>query len=142
MDVFSGMLLADNASATEEDEAFVLLQLEAFKSAVNPRLADTTVPENIIVQYADILRKASKVYHYEVEFHGGTTAPAIPEPSEAMRYWAFDLLIHSVGREGDARDGRARMAKIVMIGLMRRIEEGLRQFLADAQLRGQMPLGR
>jgi hypothetical protein len=80
-------------SATK-DEAFVLI-LEQLQAAVGPRLADPRIPDRVVSAYAETLRKASVLYHYDVRAPGGTTAPVVAEPQEKTRYWAFDHLIAS-----------------------------------------------
>jgi len=146
------MLLADNSSESEEDESFVLGILNHFKLAMSSRIPDPRIPDRLIHQYAEILRRASMLYRYDVRAEGGTTAPVINEASEDTRYWAFDLLMASVAarrkaestRRDVAKDGAEwrRVAKLVLPAVVRRIDEALKRFVDDAKLRGQMPLGR
>jgi len=146
--VFSGLLLADNASTTEEDESFVQIHLESVKMVIFPRLWQSIIPDSIIAQFAEVLRKASRLYRYDVAVsNGGTTAPAITESSEGMRYWAFDVLIAASSVDesletDDLLEGKKRVASISSKSLMLRIEEGLNRFLADSRIRGQIPFGR
>ena len=115
--------------------------LDIFKSAVIPRLPKS-VPDNLIRRYGEILRKASELYHFDVPVNRGTTAPSIPNASETLRYWAFDLLFEAVTSEaGQPSDGHAKVAKLVMPELIRRIKTALSQFIEDTKLRGRMPLG-
>jgi hypothetical protein len=127
------------ADGPEEDEDFVLPILDRMKAAITPRLNDSRVPERIIEQFADILRKASTLYHYDTRPNGGTTAPAVPESLEQMRYRALDLLIGCAS--WSERDG-ARVAGLVVPSLVTRFETALRQFVDDAKLRGRMPFPR
>jgi len=109
------------------------------RNAIVPRLNDSRVPERIIKHFAEVLRKASILYHYDVKSNGGTLAPAISESLERMRYWALNLLITSASRSDD---GDARVAGLVLPSLISRFEGSLRHFLDDSELRGQMPFPR
>ena len=106
-------------------------------------------------QFAEVLRKASVLYQFDVKRIGGTTAPAIPESAERVRYWAFDLLVSTVSRadskevkhvesdgDGDGNEGKRSVAKMVMPALLKRMEGSLKQFAEDSKNRGQMPFGR
>ncbi|WOO78809.1 Protein MON2 [Vanrija pseudolonga] len=141
MDVFAGVLLADDGgdSADPEDEAFVLPILEQLQAAVGPRLADPRIPDRVVSAYAETLRKASVLYHYDVRAPGGTTAPVVAEPQEKTRYWAFDHLIASSSQRGN---NDKRVTSLFVPSLLRRLEATLRHFLSDAKLRGQMPFSR
>lgn len=119
--------------------AFVIPILDRFRDALVLHLSDTRVPDRIIEHYAEILRKASVLYHHDVQMNGGTTAPVVIEPLERMRNWAFDLLVASVSGSGEARQ---RVARLVMPSAMKRFDTALRNFLDDVKLRGQMPFGR
>ena len=104
-----------------------------------PRLSDSRLPQRTIEQFADILRKASLLYHFDVKTKGGTTESEIAEPLEQMRYKALDLLIGCASR---SENNGAKVAGLVMPSLVARIEGALRQFLDDAKLRGQIPFSR
>ncbi|CAK9786560.1 hypothetical protein CC85DRAFT_283171 [Cutaneotrichosporon oleaginosum] len=173
MDVYAGMLLADDgevptsaasANRADDDETFVLPALTAVRDAVAPRLVDARVPRTIVEAYAETLRKASVLYHYDVRVPGGTTAPVIAEAKEATRYWALEQLITNAGRprrrdrpadngmaedddgakgRGDgAEDNARRVAAYFVPSVLKRFESTLRHFLSDAKLRGQMPFTR
>lgn len=142
--MFSAALLADNTSAietAEEDESFVLAFLKRVQAAISPRLTTERIPdhERIIGRYASTLRKASTLYHYDVNADGGTTAPAITESSEAMRFWAFDLLLASSVSHPTTKD---RGEQYCLSELIQRFEVALRQLVDDGKLRGQMPFPR
>jgi hypothetical protein len=145
VDVFAGVLLADSsAESAEDDEAFVLPLLNRFHAAISPRLS--TIPNVLVPTYTETLRKASVLYRYDVSYAGGTTAPAIPERSEGMKYWAFDALIMEVSGDraagSEANGMPVHVAKRAVESLVKRIEGSLRGYVDDARLRGQMPLGR
>ncbi|KAK4688854.1 hypothetical protein P7C73_g1265, partial [Tremellales sp. Uapishka_1] len=93
--------------------------------------------ERIIESYAEILRKASTLYHYDVRSIGGTTAPAVSESQERLRYWAFDLLIASAGRAEEEW-----VAKRAMPFVVQRFQGALQSVVEDSKLRGQIPFGR
>ena len=67
-----------------------------------------------------------------------------------MRYWAFDQLIEAVsatkainGHDSTERPpSGSRLARLAVGSLLKRFETPLKQFLADAKLRGQMPFPR
>ncbi|ORY29654.1 guanine nucleotide exchange factor in Golgi transport N-terminal-domain-containing protein [Naematelia encephala] len=145
MDIFSGTLSADGSpSSTDDadlDESFTLPLLSKVQTFLVPRLEDARVPDRVIESYAEILRKASSLYHHDVRSNGGTTAPVIGEISEKTRYWAFDLLTESVAAPEGASKAK-RVARLCSGALIRRWEEALKGFVADAKLRGQMPFSR
>ncbi|GMK54425.1 hypothetical protein CspeluHIS016_0110110 [Cutaneotrichosporon spelunceum] len=168
MDVYGGMLLAvDGDVATsaaspnraDDDEDFVLPILTAVRDAVGPHLADSRVLCTVVESYAETLRKASVLYHYDVRAPGGTTAPVVAEAREATRYWALEQLIANAGlprREKEEANGQAsdangqaggdedgrRVAAHFVPSVLKRFESTLQDFLKDAKLRGQMPFTR
>ena len=126
--------------------------LEKMKSAITPRLA-TRLPQHLVVRYADVLRRASRLYHFDVSrVNGGTTAPSIPDHMESLRYWSFDLLWAGVSTSAAksaqssseammTRTGQPAVASIILPALLDRVGGTLTQYLNDAALRGQRPLG-
>ncbi|WWC98642.1 hypothetical protein V866_005535 [Kwoniella sp. B9012] len=143
MEIFSGMLLADSSEdISADDETFVIAHLTHLRTVILPRLGDSRIPDRIIVQLSDGLRKASVLYHYDVRVNGGTTAPGIPESQEELRYWALDLLVSlSTKKEGDPQKQK-RVAGLAVPALMRRFGESLNRWLDDKKLRGNLPFGR
>lgn len=152
VDIFGGALLADASNDIdnlEDDENFVLAILMGMKASILPYLGNDRVSERIRNQFAEILRKGSLLYRYDVRNQGGTTAPVIPENQEKTRYWAFDLLIDlsrksdkSVDKVKEKETEDVTIARACISSLMRRIKEALRGILDDANLRGQMPFPR
>jgi hypothetical protein len=166
MDVYAGVLLADDgdisapsasANRADDDEDFVLPILTAVRDAVSPRLVDARVPRTIVESYAETLRQASVLYHYDVRAPGGTTAPVVAEAKEATRYWALEQLIANAGRprrrgrmvevegeeaEAGDEDNARRVAAYFVPSVLKRFENTLQHFLSDAKLRGQMPFTR
>ncbi|OCF58554.1 hypothetical protein L486_04587 [Kwoniella mangroviensis CBS 10435] len=143
MEIFSGVLLADSSEdVTSDDETFVIAHLVHLRSVILPRLGDPRIPDRIIVQLSEALRKASVLYHYDVRVNGGTTAPGIPETQEELRYWSLDLLVSlSTKREVDAEQQK-RVAVLAVPALMKRFRESLTRWLDDRKLRGNLPFGR
>ncbi|WVQ85868.1 hypothetical protein IAT38_008036 [Cryptococcus sp. DSM 104549] len=148
MEVFSGMLLADSSDdVSSDDEKFVIAHLSRMKTAIIPRLGDPRVPDRIISQLAEVLRKASILYHYDVKVVNGTTAPGIPESQEALRYWALDLLVALGSKrkedvEGEQGEKEQRVTGLVLPAVLKRFSEAMRRFLEDKKLRGNLPFGR
>ncbi|WWD20641.1 hypothetical protein CI109_105117 [Kwoniella shandongensis] len=149
MEIFSGILLAESSEeVTPEDETFVIDHLTQITYAVLPRLGDTRIPDRINIQFSEVLRKASRIYHYDVRLSvggGGTTAPGIPEHQEGLRYWALDLLVTAATKGEPGENGsekERRVAGLTIPALMKRFEEPMERFLDDKRLRGQLPLGR
>lgn len=143
MDVYAGVLLAEqDGAAASDDEEFVLPILDRIRAAISPRLADARVPGHVVSGYAETLRKASVLYHYDVRANGGTTAPVVPESYEATRYWAFDQLVASASKTADGGAMERRVAAMFTPSVLKRFEATLRQFLSDAKLRGSMPFSR
>lgn len=78
---------------------------------------------------------------------------AIPERSEDVRYWAFEVLVGAargvqgaerVGSDGDDGEalGQSSVAQIAVKSLQTRMRGALQGFVDDSRLRGAMPLGR
>ncbi len=118
---------------------------------VIPRLTDHRLPESTITSFAENLRKASVLYHYDVTHPGGTTATVIAESQESLRYWALEVMIACVDRKrvkvGNGFQGNHDQKQAVLAGLMlpsviKRFEDSMRCFVDDARLRGQMPFAR
>ena len=136
-----------------DDETFTLPFLDRLKSTIAPRLSGH-VPEHLIERYGDTLRKASELYHFDAGLPaGGTTAPAVADVMESLRYWAFDLLWAGVSvasyatpaNPDDRRDtsgDETQVPRVVLPSLLKRVDAALRGYVNDAKLRGQMPLGR
>lgn len=143
IDIFASILLADTSSTTAEaDEAFILPILTRINAALVPHLP--LLPERLAEVYTETLRRSSVLYRFDVDHSGGTTAMAIPERSEDVRYWAFGVLVAASGNEragGDTSGGGA-VARIAAQSMERRMRGALRGYVDDARLRGQMPLGR
>ncbi|KAK8850458.1 hypothetical protein IAR55_004376 [Kwoniella newhampshirensis] len=152
MEILSGLLLADGSEeVSNEDEAFVIDHLAQITHAILPRLGHPRIPDRIVSQFAEILRKASRIYHYDVRLAnggGGTTAPGIPESQEGLRYWALDLLVSAATRDdredkvGGDKNQEKRVAGLVIPSLMKRFSDALERFLEDKRLSGHLPLGR
>lgn len=163
MDVFSGVLLADSGEdPLPDDEEFVLPLLDDMRGAVFTRLRDPRLKPAVVERFAETLRRASLLYHYDVEAGGGTTAPAVNDEGEGIRYWAFDQLVAGGKREpreqsersesertenetdgeAEGEDASRRVAALFAPAVLKRFELTLRQFLDDAKLRGQMPFSR
>ncbi|RXK40656.1 hypothetical protein M231_02113 [Tremella mesenterica] len=155
MVVFAATLLGDNPNdLPEEDEHFVISILTHIHTSIAAHLGDDRVPDRVLSQYADVLAKASRVHRYDTTSEGGTTAPAVAEPSEQMRYWAFDRLVEAVTRSStstssnaqsvkvQAEENAKRVARLSIPALIGRFESSLRQFLDDSKIRGQMPFPR
>lgn len=146
LDIFAGIVLGDTSPDTvEDDEAFILPLLSRIQTAIATRLS--SIPERLIELYAETLRKGSLLYRFDVSHLGGTTAPAIPERSEGMKYWAFDALVSASAKELTTTDDSGMGAKLKVahktaLSLMNRMEASLRAYIDDASLRGLMPLGR
>jgi hypothetical protein len=147
----------------------VLPLLDGFKVSIATRLGDPRVPDHTIEHLGETLRKASRLYRQDVPSRGGTTAPAISDAQERMRYWAFNFII-ALSTQGDGKglglgsgagtgtgmgtgmgraeidehgkEGRKKVARGVMPALMWRFEESIKAFLEDAKMRGQMPFSR
>jgi hypothetical protein len=145
MDVYAGVLLADGEDSAD-DEAFVIPILDQIRSAVHAGLHDARVPDHVVAQHAETLRRASGLYHYDVRAAGGTTAPVVAENREATRYWALNQLIvcSSKGKTNSESDDEnaARVAALFVPTALRRFEDTLASFLNDAKLRGQMPVSK
>ncbi|WWC72496.1 uncharacterized protein I206_106458 [Kwoniella pini CBS 10737] len=143
IEVLSGILLADSSEdASSDDEAFVINHLTQLRSMMISRLGDSRIPDRLIIQLSETLCKASALYHYDVRVNGGTTAPAIPESQEDLRYWALDVLVSlSVRKEGDS-DKERRIASLAAPALIKRFDQTLRRWLDDQKLRGSLPFGR
>ncbi|WVF67919.1 hypothetical protein IAT40_002681 [Kwoniella sp. CBS 6097] len=153
IEVFSGVLLADSSEdVSSDDEAFVITHLDRLKTSILPRLGDSRLPDRIIAQFADVLRKASVLYHYDTRVNGGTTAPGIPETQEQLRFWALETLVTSAtkpkntqhtGNSREAQTGKERRVAGLAIGaLLKRYKVALESFLDDKKLRGHLPFGR
>ncbi|WWC65124.1 uncharacterized protein I303_107738 [Kwoniella dejecticola CBS 10117] len=146
IEVFSGILLADSSEGVSpEDESFVITHLNHLRSVILPRLGDPRIPVRLIIQLSESLRRASLLYHFDVRVNGGTTAPAIPESQEELRYWALELLISLSTRKStqtDADEKEKRVAAISASALIKRFEETLSRWLDDQRLRGSLPFGR
>lgn len=147
MDILTGTLLAETDNSIEpakleEDEAFVMPLLGRLEAAIMPRIGDDAVPERIRTRLAELLRKASVLYHTDGLAEGGTLAPAIPAVDEQLRMWALNWLISCAG----ADDGRHKTAKAVQRAcspiLLDRFRSVLQRFLDDGKLRGHMPFPR
>lgn len=142
----------DSSRQTTDDERFVLDILSEWKSTLIPALITSTLPDELIEKMAEILRKGSILYRYDVDSISGTTATAIAEWSEEMAYWAFDLLVSIVSssqrQPEESEAGNKSVEKgsdvgsLVQPALMRRFEETLRRFVQDIKLRGRLPLER
>ncbi|ADV19956.1 hypothetical protein I305_00461 [Cryptococcus gattii E566] len=147
LEVFGGMLLAESSdSASPDDESFVIGHLTRLRTAVISRLGDTRVPDRVISQLSEVLSKSSKLYHYDVKSNGGTTAPGIATTQEALRYWAFDLLVLLATKGDKVEDtgykGDKRVSQLALPSLVNRFEESMRRFKEDKKLRRGLPLGR
>lgn len=146
MDVFSGVLLADSGEQPlPDDEEFTLPLLDDMRRALFARLRDPRLRPALVERFAETLRRASLLYHYDVEACGGTTAPAVNDDGEGMRYWAFDQLVAGAKREargGEGEEDSRRVAALFAPAALKRFDLTLRQFLDDAKLRGQMPFSR
>ena len=148
--MFAAILVADSTPDTADvDEPFVLTLLKRFHESISPGIG--SIPDRLVDVYTETLRKASTLYHFDVSHIGGTTAPAIAERSEEARYWAFETLL-TQARSSGAQSGRSRgkpeqeghgnVAQKAAESLVRRMDGTLRDFIDDARLRGQVPLGR
>jgi len=143
-------LLRTRSSASDEDERFLLPILDATKASIFPRLADLRISDSIIQSLADTLRKASILHRHQVETLGGTTAEAISESQEKMRYWALQALIELASRSPadlldtgiDVGRERLRLATLILPSVIRRFDDALSSFVEDARLRGQIPFSR
>ncbi|WVQ95482.1 hypothetical protein IAU59_002579 [Kwoniella sp. CBS 9459] len=153
IEIFSGVLLADSSEdVTSDDESFVIAHLDRLQASILHRLGDSRLPDRIIAQFAEVLRKASVLYHYDTRVNGGTTAPGIPEAQEQLRYWALDTLVVSATRRKDTavaesdiaiREGKQkRVAGLTIAALLKRYQTALERFLEDQKLRGHLPFGR
>lgn len=143
MDVFAGVLLADSGEEPlPDDEEFILPLLNDMRQAVFARLRDPRLKPAVVERFAETLRRASLLYHYDVEACGGTTAPAVTDDGEGMRYWAFDQLVSGAKRSGEEEEASRRVASLFAPAVLKRFDLTLRQFLDDAKLRGQMPFSR
>ena len=147
IDIFGAIVLADTSPESEdEDEDFVLPLLTRYHRAIASHVGGMS--SRLVEIYAETLRKASILYRFDVGRAGGTTAPAIPERSERMRYWAFDALFSQASFHGSTEEGNSKaynrlaIAKVVTASLLSRIRGSLRTYVADSRLRGSMPLGR
>lgn len=78
---------------------------------------------------------------------------AIPERSENVRYWAFEVLVGAArGIQGTERAGmvadetealgQSSVAEVAVKSLQTRMRGALQGFVDDSRLRGAMPLGR
>ena len=144
IDIVSGVVNADTSADDKgEDETFILPILDQLRGCISSRLG--SAPASLVQSYSETLRKASALYRFDAGRGKGTTAPAIPEHSERVRYWAFDELIrlssasssHTTGKDEDRR-----IAEVAAPALVRRFEGALRSYVDDARLRGKLPLGR
>ncbi|WWC92223.1 uncharacterized protein L201_007177 [Kwoniella dendrophila CBS 6074] len=145
MEAFIGILLADSSEdVSAEDETFVIAHLTHLRSVILPKLGDTRIPDRIITQLSESLRKASILYHYDVRTNGGTTAVGIPESQEELRYWALELLVSlSTKKAGDEDEDKDRkVAELSISALMKRFGDVLKRWLDDQKLRGNLPFGR
>ncbi|OXM81823.1 hypothetical protein C364_00796 [Cryptococcus neoformans Bt63] len=147
LEIFGGMLLAESSdNASSDDESFVIEHLTRLRTAVVPRLGNARVPDRVISQLSEILSKSSKLHHYDVRSNGGTTAPGIATTQEALRYWAFDLLVLLATKRDKIEDtgykGDKRVSQLALPSLINRFEESMRRFKDDKRLRRGLPLGR
>lgn len=145
LEILAGTLLADTAQTTEqarieEDEASVLPLLSRIKDAIMPRLADDAVTDRIRTRFADLLRRASVLYHTDGHAEGGTLAPSVPLVDEQTRYWALGWLLTCSGAcAGEEVDAVRKACAPVLVERFRTV---LQRFLDDAKLRGRMPFPR
>jgi hypothetical protein len=143
---------ADNNSTgqTPDDERYVLDLLSEWRSTFIPSLVGSQLPRESIQKLAEILRKGSILYRYDVDSVGGTTAGAIAGPSEEMAYWSFDLLVstassaqhHHKDTKLDGGRAKSEVGNLMIPVLIQRFEETLRRFVQDIRLRGRLPLER
>jgi hypothetical protein len=117
MDIIGVML----TSPTDE----MMPMLDTIGAAVQPRL--DVIPGTTVIAFADILRRASLLHHYDTDCKG-TTAPAV-KLDEAIAYRALDLLVSL-----DMPTTRPAMVD--------RFRDALTHFVNDAKIRGRMPLSR
>lgn len=157
------MLLADASPITAEaDEAFILPILSQINALLSPHLG--RLPDRLVEVYAETLRRASVLYRFDVDHLGGTTAMAIPERSEDVRYWAFGVLVGAASAKSaskpqypgvdesdgendqahsrDEARGQSAVARIAVQSMEQRMRGAMRGYVEDARLRGPMPLGR
>lgn len=91
-----------------------------------------------------MLSKASRLYRSDSTSTSGTTSMSIPEPSERMRYWAFDTLNNMANESTKATQPKdqGEFAWVITEIVVDRLGETLSRFAADSELRGQMPMPR
>ncbi|WRT70613.1 uncharacterized protein IL334_007611 [Kwoniella shivajii] len=143
MEIFSGILLADSSEeVSSDDERFVIAHLTHLRSVIIPHMGDARIPDRVIIQLSEALRKASSLCHYDTRIDGGTTAPGIPESQEELRYWALELLVSlSTKKETDGSKEK-RVKNLSVPSLMTRFGSTLSRWLEDKKLRGHLPFGR
>lgn len=102
-------------------------------------------PADASKRFAQMLSKASRLYRSDSTSPSGTTSMSIPEPSERMRYWAFDTLNNIANESTKAtqpKEDQGEFARVVTEIVLDRLGDTLSRFAADSELRGQMPMPR
>lgn len=80
---------------------------DLLKSAIIPEMGHSQVPEHVVVQFSETLRKASALWTYD-GYGGdgavlGTVSDIIGSPQERVAYWCLEVLLSAAGASGECR---------------------------------------
>ncbi|THH10921.1 hypothetical protein EW145_g989 [Phellinidium pouzarii] len=174
IDVFRSGILADcqsveNLSSEEQEleEMFDLSLIGSLEIDVVPFLADSRVPDYVVIQLAKVLHQGSVFYAPErssvddplptshsittsesttstkVTDYIGSTMDTTTLPRERFSYWCLDLLFLICSDSAkDEETLRMRLSALSLSTLLHRCESTLLSYLADEALRGSYPFPR
>ncbi|CAO1635555.1 unnamed protein product [Sympodiomycopsis kandeliae] len=148
----SGQALQSSISyeTAMEDQSFDLALLSIFEMHVWPLLGGVRTPSNAIQQFGQALSRASKLFdERSLESLSETVAASalepVASPRELVSFACLDLLF-LICSDRDSRSASVqedhRVAALTTSALLQRVSTTLRQYVADARLRGGAPFPR
>jgi hypothetical protein len=135
----------------EAEEIFDRNLLIALEKEVVPRIGNAKIPDHVIMQMARMLQRASHIRmepdDAAEELRPGTTGDFPVVPRERFSYWCFELLFNICGQQGDSAAVNSygdvrRVAVLSLPLLISRCRTILATFVADSELRGNLPFPR
>lgn len=141
---------AASYESTLQDQSYDLVLLSTFETHIWPILGSERVPRDVIERFAAALARASRLNvntttGEDSDSIAGTVVEPAPTPRQATSFACLDLLFllcsSGSGGKGDL-SGLHRVATLTAPHLLQHVEKTLRQYVADAQLRGGAPFPR